>query len=954
MATAASLALDVAARLNDPLNQELDGTAYLSFVNQALQDLDAAGWVQPLTEDVSLTIIQNQYDYDIPSGFAFITGIIIQDSDGNYLQENLVPQYQWYVSPGNPAKLHFYPDYFDISRVGRAIKIMGKGRFSAPFLGTSIIPQGVEAFVRERAVGYAGQSLSLGNDEQAQRRWDLGKEAKAYSEKYLGNHPMEFRAGPDVVLVPLAGTPAQTFLDAYIVVDGVTYPQTQAGIAAALLAASLAGPGHAVLVPGGLGAIVTSSTITAQSYASLRILNGTWLEAAPGAASYSIISTPTPTYTADINPVVNTVENMRTTVVTSGAAASIGLADDDYVLFYDNTLAKNQMNRVRHVEGDTIYWYDPIVYAQTTTDRLKKMVTYVTDFEFEGEIRSGSNNGDCFAIYMPGSVNWKITNSSFNGFDSLNALGTAVRCEYGYNGRLIGNYDKGSGSAGYASFDMRVECQLISERNQADPHLEFLGFKRSNTIAAVGVDAFGDQTVTLDAGASVTNNAYSSTTLIHGGTAQAGGAATITLALTASTSDTAYGTFYNIYIASGTGAGQARRVLSYVGATRVMTVYHNWTVVPDNTSVYEIRAMGVLHITAGPGAGQEMFITQYVGATKVCSLGPGAFGITVNNTSRYTIEDFMLYQDREAEGFGFLYAWCHQMQLANNGSAMGNGRQVKFQNCYYWSDQGTKGTGGAFELVGYAVGDCQHFTVSNLIISANAGSGFWSFGNNVDGKFIGCDFTGNDQDFGRLGYGGSADISILAGDTDLWFIGCKYNSVFDGGTRTRFIPDQNAAATLWVGADRFGPAAGAPTFSATGAGGVNISQAVWLLDAAAAEAISAEIDLPDSWNLGSFTGQIHWAPTNNNVGNVVCLADIRTIPVGAAIDTANTWGQGPGVNPAGGGVAFARQVMAAGSAVTPTTKRVRIVIYRDAAVGADTYNADAAIIGIELSYTRKY
>lgn len=82
------------------------------------------------------------------------------------------------------------------------------------------------------------------------------------------------------------------------------------------------------------------------------------------------------------------------------------------------------------------------------------------------------------------------------------------------------------------------------------------------------------------------------TRLLAEGTAQAGAAGSITLAAGASsTSDFYYGS--KILVTSGTGALQdARTIVAYDGTTKIATVYPNWTVAPDVTSVYEITASG--------------------------------------------------------------------------------------------------------------------------------------------------------------------------------------------------------------------------------------------------------------------------------------------------------------------------------------------------------------------------
>lgn len=70
-------------------------------------------------------------------------------------------------------------------------------------------------------------------------------------------------------------------------------------------------------------------------------------------------------------------------------------------------------------------------------------------------------------------------------------------------------------------------------------------------------------------------------------TAQAGAAGTITLDASASAVDDYYkGT--TIWITSSTGIGQARRIVSYVGSTKVATVQPNWGTNPSATSTFMI------------------------------------------------------------------------------------------------------------------------------------------------------------------------------------------------------------------------------------------------------------------------------------------------------------------------------------------------------------------------------
>jgi hypothetical protein len=101
------------------------------------------------------------------------------------------------------------------------------------------------------------------------------------------------------------------------------------------------------------------------------------------------------------------------------------------------------------------------------------------------------------------------------------------------------------------------------------------------------------------------------TQVVRGGTAQAGSSSSITLDASApSTNDIFAGDF--VYIASGTGAGQIRQVISYNGTSKVATTYvagppvqgAQWVVTPDATSVFQMLPFALVPaaITVNSGA----------------------------------------------------------------------------------------------------------------------------------------------------------------------------------------------------------------------------------------------------------------------------------------------------------------------------------------------------------------
>lgn len=74
--------------------------------------------------------------------------------------------------------------------------------------------------------------------------------------------------------------------------------------------------------------------------------------------------------------------------------------------------------------------------------------------------------------------------------------------------------------------------------------------------------------------------------VLQSGTAAAGTSTTITLASAIGADSRPVGCI--IKITSGTGSGQARGIITYVDATKVVTVDRAWATNPDNTSVYSV------------------------------------------------------------------------------------------------------------------------------------------------------------------------------------------------------------------------------------------------------------------------------------------------------------------------------------------------------------------------------
>jgi hypothetical protein len=162
--------------------------------------------------------------------------------------------------------------------------------------------------------------------------------------------------------------------------------------------------------------------------------------------------------------------------------------------------------------------------------------------------------------------------------------------------------------------------------------------------------------------------------VIHQGVAQAGSATSITLASAASSTNGTYDPAI-VRLVSGTGAGQSRLIVDYVGSTRVATVDRNWRTNPDSTTGYDIlsapntvsRNEGLaaggtatsitlnsaassvndtyvgqtVWLIAGTGQDQSRIITAYNGTTKVATVAT-AWATTPDTSSVY----FMLPHGR--------------------------------------------------------------------------------------------------------------------------------------------------------------------------------------------------------------------------------------------------------------------------------------------------------------------
>lgn len=82
---------------------------------------------------------------------------------------------------------------------------------------------------------------------------------------------------------------------------------------------------------------------------------------------------------------------------------------------------------------------------------------------------------------------------------------------------------------------------------------------------------------------------------IRSNTAQAGAASTITLDASASATNNFYQDAI-CFLTGGTGAGQSRSITSYVGSTKVATIFPAWSTNPDATSTFTLIPFGQVDV----------------------------------------------------------------------------------------------------------------------------------------------------------------------------------------------------------------------------------------------------------------------------------------------------------------------------------------------------------------------
>ena len=129
---------------------------------------------------------------------------------------------------------------------------------------------------------------------------------------------------------------------------------------------------------------------------------------------------------------------------------------------------------------------------------------------------------------------------------------------------------------------------------------------------------------------------------------------------------------------------------------------------------------------------------------------------------------------------------------------------------------------------------------------------------------------------------------------------------------------------------------------------------VFDFDASTDQFAQFSVAMPKSWNEGTVTYQVYWAPASTNTGD--CIFGFQGVSCGDndTIDVA--YGTAVTVTDAGIGTVEDQQVSAESSAVTiagspAVDQQTYFQLYRDANAGGDTFSADARVLGVKIFYT---
>ena len=129
---------------------------------------------------------------------------------------------------------------------------------------------------------------------------------------------------------------------------------------------------------------------------------------------------------------------------------------------------------------------------------------------------------------------------------------------------------------------------------------------------------------------------------------------------------------------------------------------------------------------------------------------------------------------------------------------------------------------------------------------------------------------------------------------------------------------------------------------------------VFDFDASTKQYTQFTIAMPKSWNEGTLTYQVYWAPSTTNTGN--CIFGLQAVACGDSDTIDVAYGTAIEVTDAGIGTVEDQQITSESSAMTvagspAAGEQTYFQLYRDAADGSDTLTGESRVLVVKVFYT---
>ena len=200
---------------------------------------------------------------------------------------------------------------------------------------------------------------------------------------------------------------------------------------------------------------------------------------------------------------------------------------------------------------------------------------------------------------------------------------------------------------------------------------------------------------------------------------------------------------------------------------------------------------------------------------------------------------------------------------------------------------------------------------------------------------------------------GNGPTFTASGETNVDInINPKGTGVLKSGTAAVKIAGKES---IWVPANAmYGATTNPPDAAQVETTALRPDMKVLDFDASTDQFAQFSVAFPKSWNEGTVTYQVYWAPASTNTGD--CIFGLQGVSVGDGDTIDVAYGTAVTVTDAGIGTVEDQQVSAESSAVTiagspAVDQQTYFQLYRDANAGGDTFSADARVLGVKIFYT---